>query len=187
MAGNFLADTVRGDAHVEDRTGLRLGIDIHRFIDDFTDRHPVVLESRQLLYPYFSKYAAVVQDIFYDHFLAAEWHRYSDEPLKEFAARVYRVLGRFADHYNEKARRTYLYMSTHHWLESYATEAGIGRALIGMSHRARFPSNMENSLVALRAHRRGLDAHFHEFFPQLIDAVDEKFADRAALLSPMEP
>lgn len=179
MVGNFLADTVDGKAHAEDQTGVRLGIDIHRFIDTFTDSHETVLNSRKLLYPYFSKYAAVVQDIFYDHFLASEWHRYSDEPLTAFAARVYRILGRYSQWYNERARRTYLYMSTHRWLESYATEAGIDRALKGMSHRAKFASNMENSMPALHDNREALHNHFLQFFPLLIAAVEEQFGDEA--------
>lgn len=179
MVGNFLADTVDGKAHADDQTGVRLGIDIHRFIDTFTDGHETVLQSRKLLYPYFSKYASVVQDIFYDHFLASEWHRYSDEALADFAARVYRILGRYSQWYNERARRTYLYMSTHHWLESYATEAGIDRALIGMSHRAKFASNMENSLPALHENRGEMRDHFMEFFPLLIAAVEENFGEAA--------
>ncbi len=183
MVGNFLADTVDGKAHADDRTGVRLGIDIHRFIDTFTDGHARVLQSRKLLYPYFSKYAGVVQDIFYDHFLASEWERYSDEGLTDFAARVYSILGQYSQWYNERARRTYLYMSTHHWLESYATEAGIDRALIGMSHRAKFDSNMENSMPALHENREALRNHFLEFFPLLIAAVEETYSDEAKKLA----
>ena len=150
MVGNFIADTVVGNTHREDETGVWLGIEIHRFIDDFTDSHPLVLDSRKLLYPYFSKYAAVVQDIFYDHFLAADWSAYSDVTLKEFAADVYLTLGRHSEWFNEKAHRTFRFMSTHNWLESYATEAGVDRSLKGMSHRAKFFSNMDNAMPALR-------------------------------------
>ncbi len=186
MVGNFIADTVGGPAHLDDKTGVRLGIEIHRAIDEFTDTHPLVLESRKLLYPYFSKYAAVVQDIFYDHFLAVEWSAYSDVPLREFAARVYLTLGRHSEWFNERAQRTYFYMTTQNWLENYATEAGIDRSLKGMAHRAKFHSNMENSLPALRENRESMRSHFSAFFPQLKQAVEEEFGSRASRLKTRE-
>jgi acyl carrier protein phosphodiesterase len=167
MAGNFLADTLRGSyTHLLPPQVLH-GVLLHRFIDSYTDAHPTVLESRKLLYPYFSKYAAVVQDVFYDHFLASAWGSYHAHDLGAFAKRVYATLATYSELFNERAARTYHYMSLQGWLEGYAHREGLHRAMSGLSRRARFPSNMENSLQALDAHNRELQDHFRDFFPAL--------------------
>lgn len=175
MVGNFIADTVRGRDFSAYHPEVQLGIEIHRFIDHFTDKHPLPLESRKLLYPYFSKYAQVVQDIFYDHFLASNWSVYHSLPLSTFAAKVYHVMETNKNQLNERSIRTLHYMKMHNWLESYSSTEGIDRALKGMSRRAQFQSNMEHSLPALNKHYNELGTQFAAFFPELSQAVTSAF------------
>jgi len=171
MVGNFIADTITGSISTEYDTGVQLGIQIHRTIDTFTDAHPVVLETRKLLYPYFGKYAAVVQDVYYDHFLAINWNHYSDSPLQPFVNHVYSVLNRHKDLMNDKALRILHYMQLQDWLYNYKSLEGIDRALKGLSRRATFQSNMEKSLPALKANYEKLNAHFQSFFPDLENEI----------------
>lgn len=171
MVGNFIADTIKG--HVSDKlpAGIKLGIQIHRAIDDYTDSHPVVLESRKILYPYFGKYAAVVQDVYYDHFLAVHWNNYREDKLTEFVPQVYKTLNEEKEWMNDKARRILHFMELHDWLTNYAHLHGIDRALKGLSHRATFESNMENGIPPLVENYDTLDRHFIAFFPQLEDEI----------------
>lgn len=178
MVGNFIADTLRGSKVDALPDLVQLGISIHRLIDDFTDTHRLPLATRKLLYPYFGKYAAVVQDIFYDHFLALDWECYHSLALKEFAEKVYQTMANRPEVLNERAARTLHYMRAHDWLTGYARREGIDRALKGMASRAKFRSNMENSLPALDNHFDEMKLHFTEFFPALICAVDENFASQ---------
>ena len=46
MIGNFIADSVRGNQLADFPEGVRKGIVLHRKIDSYTDRHPVVTESK---------------------------------------------------------------------------------------------------------------------------------------------
>jgi acyl carrier protein phosphodiesterase len=178
MVGNFIADTVRGKDFSAYTPAVQLGIEIHRFIDHFTDTHLLPLESRKLLYPYFSKYAQVVQDIYYDHFLARNWAIYHHLPLPTFAAKVYHVMESNKEHLNERSLRTLHYMKLHNWLESYSSAEGIDLALKGMSRRAQFKSNMEDALPALHRHYDELSGHFTAFFPELSEAVSAAFGQR---------
>lgn len=178
MVGNFIADAVKGKDWKNYSEGIQLGIEVHRFIDSFTDTHSLPLESRKLLYGHFGKYAAVVQDVFYDHFLARDWPEYSNEPLHRFAQKVYLTLQSHRDALNERSVRTLHYMSMQNWLEGYAAREGIDRALKGMATRASFVSHMDNALPALDAHFHELQDHFSVFFPQLESAVHDRFADR---------
>lgn len=175
MVGNFIADTINGVISDELPDGVKLGIQIHRSIDTYTDSHPIVLETRKLLYPWFSKYAAVVQDVYYDHFLAVNWQLYSEIPLSLFVKNVYEVLSANKPLMNEKALRILHYMKLHDWLYNYSNKAGIDRALTGLSRRATFKSNMENGLEALEVNYEILDQHFQEFFPQLAREISVKF------------
>ncbi len=182
MVGNFIADTITGSVSNKYDKGVQLGIHMHRSIDTFTDEHPIVLETRKLLYPYFGKYAAVVQDVYYDHFLAINWDSFSDHSLQTFVNNVYDVLNRNRDVMNNKALRILHYMQLQDWLYNYKSLEGIDRALKGLSRRATFQSNMENSLPALKANYQELNAHFQSFFPMLEIEVNTLYKAELASL-----
>ncbi len=179
--GNFIADTIRGK-DLPTNQGVLLGVNIHRQIDSFTDSHPVVLETRKLLYPYFSKYAGVVQDVYFDHFLAARWNAYAKTPLDEYCQMVYRVLKEGSAYMNQRAERTLYYMSAQDWLSNYRLVEGVDRALSGLSSRASFPNNMDKAVAPLEKHYDELDAAFQTFFPELCAAIEAEFG-RNTLLS----
>jgi len=177
MVGNFIADTVKGKAFEHYDPEIQKGILLHRFIDTFTDSHVTTLQSRERLYAHFGKYAAVVQDVFYDHFLALNWSDYHKKDLNEFTDFIYSTLGDYRSVFNERAARTFHYMHLQDWLGNYATQEGIDRALTGLSHRARFPSNMEESLPALSEHGKAISNDFKTFFPDLIAATQSKLVE----------
>lgn len=167
MVGNFIADTVRGSHLEKYPEDIRLGITVHRAIDTYTDAHPLVLQTRELLYAHFGKYAGVVQDVFYDHFLAVNWSLYAKEPLYHFVNESYRVLESNREWMNVRALRTLTYMHAQDWLGNYAKPEGVDRSLKGLSHRAKFDSHMEDSMPAFHSHYKAMNEHFQLFFPQL--------------------
>ena len=57
--GNFIGDFVRGSNLDELPENVLNGIKLHRFIDEFTDKHLVVKSVNNILKPYFAKYAPV--------------------------------------------------------------------------------------------------------------------------------
>ncbi len=171
MVGNFIADTVRGNDIKAYPEAIQKGIWLHRHIDTYTDSHILVLETRKMLYPWFGKYAAVVQDVFYDHFLALDWEKYHKERLPAFAKHVYKTLGKFRPVMNTRAQRTLYYMELQGWLQNYALREGMDRSLKGLSSRAKFDSGMEDALPALDACFAPMKQHFDAFFPALITAV----------------
>src|SRR5438477_11389856 len=91
MIGNFIADFVKGNKKNEYPSRIKKGIELHRLIDDFTDHHAITLRSKERIRQRQGKYAAVVIDIFYDHFLAKNFSEYHPQPLKEFSEKTYAV------------------------------------------------------------------------------------------------
>ncbi len=86
MVGNFIGDFVRGkNFHEQYSPSIALGIELHREIDEFTDNHSVVLESKKRLRPKYRHYSPVIIDMFYDHVLAKNWSAHSTTPLDQYA------------------------------------------------------------------------------------------------------
>ena len=78
IIGNFIADSVKGSAYNNFSKEIQQGLILHRKIDSFTDSHPVVEQSKQRLRAKYKKYSSVIVDIYYDHYLAINWKKYSE-------------------------------------------------------------------------------------------------------------
>jgi acyl carrier protein phosphodiesterase len=166
--GNFIGDFVRGrDLAEKYGAGVARGVELHRAIDEFTDKHPVVKQSKTRLWTGYRHYSAVIVDIYYDHFLAAGWKKYSDEPLHQYAQGAYDLMNRYQPILPEQFKMMLSYMTRGNWLVNYAQVEGIGRALTGLSRRTTFESRMEESVKDLRQHYAEFQAEFDTFFPEL--------------------
>lgn len=173
LLGNFIADAVKGSKYNEYEGDVRKGILLHRMIDTFMDGHPVVKESKARLRNVFGKYAPVVADVYYDHFLAAQWKNYHAKDLHAFCMSVYRKLESFTDQMPKETRIMLPYMVSNNWLEGYKDIEGIQRALFGLSRRTLPGSRMEYGGKELMLHYEFYQAEFLEFFPQMIAAAKE--------------
>lgn len=166
MIGNLAGDFVKGPIHGSD--AISEGIRKHRRIDAFTDSHPSVAAFRRVLIPDHGHYARVIADMFFDHFLANDFARYSDEPLEAFVARVHATLDAHADTLPGRLRLVYPYMRDQQWLLSYRDVAGIRIALTNLSHRLSRKPHLELATHHLIDSRRELERRFHEFFPDVL-------------------
>jgi acyl carrier protein phosphodiesterase len=168
MIGNFIGDFVRGrHVHEQFKPNIALGIELHREIDEFTDSHVVVLESKKRLRPKYRHYAPVIVDMFYDHFLAARWHNYHIQSLSDFAAYAYSQLKDHEPILPERVVQMMPYMIKGNWLVSYAQLEGIHRALSGMSRRTPFDSKMDEAVFDLEKSYAEFESEFVLFFPEL--------------------
>ena len=169
ITGNFIADHVKGDSVMKYSAGIQSGIRLHREIDAFTDSHPVFLKTRERLNGNYRKYAGVVADMFYDHFLSADWKSYSNESLEGFTDRMHSIIIKRFPILPDKSQRFIAYMKKFNWLTGYGTFEGLGRALNGMAIRTPFKSGMENAVQDLKAHYHLYREEFQLFFPEIID------------------
>jgi acyl carrier protein phosphodiesterase len=173
MIGNFMADFVKGKPALTIHPQVIKGIELHRQIDYYTDTHLVVKESKERLRARYRKYAGVIVDMFYDHFLAANWQAYSIVSLPEFASQTYQLMNLKKQLLPPAMHMLLHYMQKQNWLVSYARIEGIARALQGMSKRTTFQSDMELAVYDLRQDYALYQAEFSHFFPQLIQYVKE--------------
>lgn len=174
MIGNFIADHVKGKQFDLYSKEIQKGILLHRSIDAFTDQHAVVQQSKIILRPHFHKYAPVIVDVFYDHFLARDWMEYHPQTLEEYSNEVYQLMNKNNVMLPERARIMLSYMSQYNWLLSYASIDGMERALSGLASRTKFESRMEEAPQFLLQHYDLFKEHFKNFFNELENHVAEE-------------
>lgn len=168
--GNLVGDFARGLDPATLHPLVRAGLEHHRAIDRFTDAHPLHRASRARFAPRFRHFAGVLVDLFYDHFLALSWARWSEEPLEQFAARVHRALAEHPQLLSPELREAAPHLERRQWLLSYRDQEGLARVLRGIESRTRRGIDLVSSLEVLEDQRAALQSEFDAFFPALLTA-----------------
>lgn len=164
LAGDFVKGTLPGSLPAD----LAAGVSLHRAIDRYADAHPAFRRSRGRVSMLRRRYAGVMVDMFYDHFLAVHWARYRDEPLRAYAytrevyALVARRAGELPASFVEVAPR----MAAQDWLAGYGDPLVIATALDRMSQfRIRRDNPLAGGGRELLDSYAGFEADFLDFFP----------------------
>ena len=87
--GNLVADKIKGNKISELPEKIRSGIVLHRLIDEFTDNHNSYKNCVHELFPKYRHYSRVIIDMYFDHFLAANWNDFHRTPLKIYSNSFY--------------------------------------------------------------------------------------------------
>lgn len=169
-----MADGIRGKQFENFPKEIQKGIILHRAIDTFTDAHPVFRESTKRLHERYHHYAGVIVDIFYDHFLAKNWTKYSNENLEEYINLFYQSLHTNTDFLTERTKGMMPYMINQNWLLSYQTLGGIEKILTQMDHRTKNQSNMRFASEELKTFYTEFEEEFSLFFEDLRLHAQEK-------------
>ncbi|GAB5563923.1 MAG: acyl carrier protein phosphodiesterase [Winogradskyella sp.] len=172
--GNFVADGIRGKNYKNYTEELQVGILLHREIDTFTDAHPIFRRSTKRLHNPYRHFSGVIVDIFYDHFLAKNWAKYSDIPLAIYVESFYKVLELHIEILPERFKHLTPIMIKGNWLLSYASVEGIQQVLNGMNRRTKGISKMNEATKELIEFYNEFEADFSEFFKDLMDFSDNK-------------
>ena len=80
--GNLVADQIKGNRISELPDKIKNGIVLHRLIDEFTDNHISYKKCVRKLFPKYRHYSRIIIDMYFDHFLAANWDNFHKTPLK---------------------------------------------------------------------------------------------------------
>lgn len=165
--GNFMADGIRGKQFEHFPEDVQKGIVLHRSIDTYTDSHDVFRQSTKRLHEKYHHYAGVIVDIVYDHFLAKNWTKYSDEKLDDFINRFYTSLHENYPVLTERTQRIMPTMIQENWLSSYQTVEGIHYILTQMDRRSKNLSKMQFASKELVEFYAEFEQEFTVFFEDL--------------------
>jgi acyl carrier protein phosphodiesterase len=172
--GSMLGDFVKGPLGERYCGAVGAAIALHRRLDSFTDAHAAVQRSKSRVSRARRRYAGIMIDMFYDHFLARSWNEFHDEPLEVFAARVYALLERRHAELPGGLQVVAQRMAARDWLGSYASAATIHGALDRIGTRLRRANRLAGAGEELLADYAGFEADFRAFLPEARD-----FAARA--------
>ncbi|MFC6673631.1 ACP phosphodiesterase [Marinobacterium aestuariivivens] len=153
---------------------VEAGIRLHRRIDAYTDRHPDVLAALGLMSPVRRRFAGIIVDVAFDHFLVRHWSRYEARALPNFVAGVYRRLGDEAALMPETARLRFERMREYDWLVSYGELEVVARALDAIASRLSRRTALYGAGEEVVARYDALETCFLRFYPQLLRWVEEQ-------------
>jgi acyl carrier protein phosphodiesterase len=174
--GNLLPDILPSRELESLGREFQRGIRRHRQIDAFTDSHAIVRRSIVLLGPAYRRFGGILTDMFYDHFLACDWHRYSESTLKDFSSTIYSSFDSLRQDLPPTASIRLQQIKAADLLCSYREIDGIRCALDRIGARLRRPVALGESIAELELHYEALHADFTEFFTDLRDYVAERAA-----------
>jgi len=165
--GNFMADGIRGKDYLRFPEEVKKGILLHRKIDSFTDEHLIYRKSKHRLHAKYGHYAGVIMDIIYDHFLAKNWEKYSNESLERYVNDFYQLLDDHLGILTEKTKNLLPYMKQNNWLLSYQSIEGIEKILFQMDYRTKHRAKMQEAIVELELFYPEIEEEFTLFFSEL--------------------
>ena len=166
LLGSLYGDFVKGRLQGQFAPEVEAAIQLHRRIDVFTDRHPLVDVALSRFSLTRRRYAGIVLDVFFDHCLARDWALYADRPLEVFTSDVYRALSS-EPQLPDRLARIAPYMVADDWLGSYREFDVLEQVLRGISRRLTRPEELAGAMKELRALYEPLSEDFRLFYPQL--------------------
>ncbi|MDJ0599631.1 MAG: acyl carrier protein phosphodiesterase [Crocosphaera sp.] len=181
--GNLLGDFMKGRIDQENSpysSGIIKGIKTHFKVDEFTDKHEIFKQSKKRIYQSQGRFSGVLIDIFYDHFLAKNWHLFSSEKLETFADNIYIILQKNHNILPERLQLILPRIILENWLVSYGKIEGITRTCQRLSKRIKRPNNcahrgadlFEIAHHDLQQNYQELEKDFLSFFPELVKYVN---------------
>jgi len=170
--GNLMTDFLRKSEEGNYEGKVLEGIQLHRAIDTFTDKHPASLELRDMLRKRHDKYASVVVDLIWDRMLCINWLHFSGESIREFITPLYGILEKRKDELPAKFESRIDKMLQGDFLMAYANDDNMLKSLQWMDNRVNFPSNFVGAMDDLKENRDQIQKLFMQFFPALIAEVD---------------
>lgn len=150
------------------------GIILHRSIDCFTDSHPLFLSSKELLSPARRRFAGIIIDIFFDHFLVKSWDLYSKFPLDRFVREIYEMFERRREWLTLESVITVRKMKEQNWIGNYQTIAGLSLTFQQVSRRRPFLEVLIGAEEDLAENYLIFQKTFHDFYPALINHVEQE-------------
>lgn len=173
--GNLIADFVKGRQIHSYNPLVQEGIRIHRFIDVFTDKHPLIHQAVDFFKPHYRFSGPVFVDILLDHFLANDLTRFENDTLMEFTRDVYLMIQERTHLLNEEMTKFFGYMEEYNWLYHYKNREGIEKSIRGICKRHPVLGEADPALDIFESRFHDLKAIYQDFFPELHEEVRKKF------------
>jgi acyl carrier protein phosphodiesterase len=175
LIGNFIGDYIKGKDYEKYPPLIQEGILLHRKIDGFTDNHPITRNAKNLVRGKYGLYSGIIVDIYYDHFLSANWETYCEMPLKSYVRNRYRMLDSGFSIFPAGVKSWFPYFIKSNWLEAYTSFQGLIMVFNRMSYRTSLPNHSEYAVAQLQKNYDLMEKYFGEFFEEIRFFVSREY------------
>ncbi|RTZ17417.1 DUF479 domain-containing protein [Vibrio aquaticus] len=170
--GNLLGDFVKGDPQRQFPKVVADGIQLHRFVDSFTDSHQAVLDSKSLFPQGVRRFSGIALDMFWDHCLSKRWGEFHHDELPLFCLNAQkRVIAQSRFPLPDRFVQMSFAMWQGQWLESYQHLDNIEFALNRMSQRRATMGVLAECFPYLETNYHQLNEVFSTFYPEILTAA----------------
>lgn len=167
-AGNLTADFCREMGSL----AFRRGVQFHRAIDAFTDRHATVAEARAIFSGEQRRFGGVLSDLAFDFCLSRTWSEWAGPTDRyEFIdARLADIL-EATDDIPSASLMVLRRMAAERWLHHYEDPEGIRASIARLAARRPIASKMIGAELVIDRRYDEFVSVFRAFYPQLLEHV----------------
>ncbi len=172
LLGNLLGDFVKGNPENKYPSAVVQGIQLHRFVDRYTDNHPLIHQLKPRFDGESRRFCPIALDMFWDHCLASQWAEFDPRTLGQFCQQAQQQVEaetRFET--PEKFQLVSQSMWRGRWLESYQQQDNIEFALRRIATRSPRMARLTTCIPILFAHYDEFSAVFGELYRDVLTAA----------------
>ena len=174
LLGNFLGDFVKGNPSGQFTEEIVQGIHLHRFVDSYTDSHPLTKSIKPLFKKELRRFSPIALDMFWDHCLAKHWSDFHASSLSEFSRRSQVTIASESSKLSQSLPAQFEKVSAlvwqGKWFEHYRELKNIDFALQRIASRRPRMTPLADTFVTLGEHYEQLSEIFFKLYPDILKA-----------------
>ncbi len=171
MLGALLGDYVKGPLKGQHPAAIEQGIILHRKIDAFTDQHVCQKQCQRLFAPEYRRFAGIMTDVAFDHFLNRHWLRFHPQSLEAFSDETYRLC-LSSNELTGAAKRQAENLARYQVLESFQHWQTVEATLQRIHQRLRRANPLVDAAEEMQKSYKELEQIFLTFYPELQSHVN---------------
>lgn len=169
MYANLYGDFVKGRDLSAHSQFVQSGILLHREIDSYIDRHPIVIELLHHLYSSLPKVSGIAVDLYFDHLLAKNWESYHQIPYSQFLHNFYIAKIENEDEYSEEFLHFIQLLVDRDWMSHYSKFEGLTQVCRGLSARISFENTLSSAPRVFLENEDLISRTFEQFMSEGIN------------------
>lgn len=168
LFGCYLGDFYKGQIDPNLHPQIAAGIRHHRLIDAYSEQSAVFKLSKAHFPDHLRRYAGILVDIIYDHFLALHWDQFHTEKLSMFSKSILLLLEENRQQIPKNGLRFLDYMKQHNLPHAYQDLQMIQSVFYGIStYRFKHKNPIMDGFDLFKLNYDLFEQDFYDFFEAL--------------------
>lgn len=164
LVGNMISDDVKGKKKFDYPASIQVGIQLHRYIDEFTDQHDSTKNIKEFFRPDYRLYSGAFADVVYDHFLALDKNIFpTPNKLLVFTEETYTHLEQQSNWFPTNFSMMFPYMKKQNWLYNYQFDDGIQKSFEGVRRRSLYIQETDKAFQIFLQHKEVFKTQYDYF------------------------